>query len=122
MGMSLILLVALGVSGECKEGLRDDPVALIRADKTHYVYFLPDELNRCQRLTKDFTDGLMNALCGCKHIKVWVNKDLKDVVRLRCVYRINDRYVSQTVAHYYYYPESAPACNKLAVKLMRDFK
>ena len=115
--MLLALIAAIGVTAECKTGVRGDPVAIVRASgQSHYTYFLPTEQTQCAKYTRMFATGQLNRLCGCKHIKL--NNYPEDVVRLRCIHRIKGRYLSRTVAEYFYYPEMIDNCNRLRDILM----
>lgn len=117
MGLVLIagLLTVGAPKSECKEGMRDDPVLIIRADKNHYVYFLPHEMKTCERYSKLFVQRKVKRVCGCKVLKA---PGMKDRLRLRCAHWVNGKVLSATTAIYYYYPESTGACNKMRDHLM----
>jgi len=117
--MLWLAIVLLGVTAECKEGMRDDPVLIIRAEKNHYIYFLPDEMKTCNEYGKLFVEEKVKRVCGCKILK---SADLDDRLRLRCAHWVDGKVVSATTAVYYYYPELTEACNKMRDHLMFKVK
>lgn len=113
--MLWLAVALLGVTAECKEGMRDDPLLIIRAEENHYVYFLPDEMKICNEYGKLFVEERVKRVCGCKVLK---NPGDRDRLRLRCAHWIHGKVLSSTTAIYYYYPEMKKACNKMRNHLM----
>lgn len=113
--INIILSLALSVTVECKEGIRDDPVLIIRDTKNHYIYFLPREMKTCKNYGYLFLFKSVSRVCGCKILK---DSDQKDRLRLRCAARVNGVVMSSTVSVYYYYPELTSACIKTRDHLM----
>lgn len=118
--MSTIILVSvIGLTAECKEGMRDDPVMIVHAEKNHYIYFLPDEMSLCKKYATAFERGELKAVCGCKILKD--HSELDDRLRLRCAYRVDDKIRSRSMMWFYYYPQMTKECKRIQKLLMRNY-
>jgi len=112
---SILLMAIMGTTAECKQGMRDDPVLIVKDSRKHYIYFLPSEMQLCENYKELFLSGVVNRVCGCKIVK---SNDLDDRLRLKCLERRRGVLKSKTVATYYYYPAVTKSCLKLRNHLM----
>ena len=113
--LTALIIFSINITAECKKGMRNDPVLIVRADKTHYVYFLPEEAKVCEKYRDMFLKQQVSKACGCKILK---HDSMKDRLRLRCVHWYNGIVLSSTIGVFYYYPETIDSCNAMRNELM----
>jgi len=101
----IALLILSAPQAECNKTGKE-PMVIVRGDKNHYVRLLEGEEAYCDQLVSDFNSGKALRACGCAK----ASSQPQDVVRLRCAVVADGKLYSSTVATYYYYPDSVPAC------------
>ena len=102
----IALLILSTPQAECNKTGKE-PMVIVHGDKNHYVKLLEGEEAFCDQLVSDFNSGKALRACGCGKTS---SQYPQDVVRLRCAVLDNGKLWSGTVATYYYYPDSVPAC------------
>lgn len=100
------LILAVSPQAECNKTGKE-PMVIVRGDKNHYVRLLEGEEAYCDQLVSDFNSGKALRACGCAKAS---SQYPQEVVRLRCAVVADGKLYSSTVATYYYYPDSVPAC------------
>lgn len=93
-------LALSGINAKCVDGMRSDPLLMVQGpNKTHYIYYLPNQKKECQQAARDLNNRKHIAICGCKILK---SSPVRDRLRLRCLRIKNNQIYSRTVGIYYY--------------------